>query len=204
MKIIGITGGVGAGKSESLSFIRQNDACEIYLADEVAHKIKEKGEPCYDRLVNLLGEEVLDDDGQINKGRMAAIIFADEAILQKVNEIIHPGVKEYIMNRMNEAAAKPEVQYFFIEAALLIEAGYREVVDELWYIYADKEVRMKRLQENRGYSLEKIKQIMNSQLSEEVFLQYCDFVIDNSGKIEDSYSQIQKRLENEVTVNETV
>lgn len=204
MKIIGITGGVGAGKSEILSFIRQNYACEIYLADEVAHKIKEKGEPCYDRLVNLLGEEVLDDDGQINKGRMAAIIFADEAILQKVNEIIHPGVKEYIMNRMNEAAAKPEVQYFFIEAALLIEAGYREVVDELWYIYADKEVRMKRLQENRGYSLEKIKQIMSSQLSEEVFLQYCDFVVDNSGKIEDSYSQIRKRLENEVTVNETV
>jgi dephospho-CoA kinase len=204
MKIIGITGGVGAGKSEILSFIRQNYACEIYLADEVAHKIKEKGEPCYDRLVNLLGEEVLDDDGQINKGRMAAIIFADEAILQKVNEIIHPGVKEYIMNRMNEAAAKPEVQYFFIEAALLIEAGYREVVDELWYIYADKEVRMKRLQENRGYSIEKIEQIMNSQLSEEVFLQYCDFVIDNSGKIEDSYSQIRKRLENEVTVNETV
>ena len=204
MKIIGITGGVGAGKSEILSFIRQNYACEIYLADEVAHKVKEKGEPCYDRLVELLGKEVLDEDGQINKGRMAAIIFADEVILQKVNEIIHPGVKEYILEKMKQAAKKPDVQYFFIEAALLIEAGYREVVDELWYIYADKEVRKKRLQANRGYSLEKIEQIMNSQLPEEVFLQYSDFVIDNSGEIGDSYNQIRKRLKNEVIVNETV
>lgn len=204
MKIIGITGGVGAGKSEILSFIRKNYACEIYLADEVAHKIKEKGQPCYFRLVELLGKDVLDEEGQINKGRMASIIFADENILHQVNEIIHPGVQEYILDRMKEASLKPEIQYFFIEAALLIEAGYEKFLDELWYIHADKEVRRKRLQENRGYSQEKIEQIMSSQLSEEVFLQHCDFVIDNSGKIEDSYKQIRKRLENEVTANETV
>ena len=80
MKIIGITGGVGAGKSEILSFIRGNYSCEIYLADEVAHKIKEKGEPCYEQLVTLLGREILDEDGQINKLKMAAIIFEDEKI----------------------------------------------------------------------------------------------------------------------------
>ena len=194
MKIIGITGGVGAGKSEILSFIRGNYSCEIYLADEVAHKIKEKGEPCYEQLVTLLGREILDEDGQINKLKMAAIIFEDEKILKKVNEIIHPGVKDYILARIRESKEKQEVKLFFIEAALLIEAGYQEIVDELWYIYADKDVRRKRLQEYRGYSREKIDQIMNNQLSEEIFFKTCDFVIDNSGKIEDSYNQIQNKL----------
>ncbi len=193
MKIIGITGGVGAGKSEILSFIRKNYSCEIYLADEVAHKIKEKGESCYERLVNLLGREVLDEDGQINKAKMAAIIFADEKILKQVNEIVHPGVKEYILARIREAKEK-DVKLFFIEAALLIEAGYQDIVDELWFIYADRDVRVKRLRENRGYSSEKIEQIMKNQLPEEIFLKTCDFVIDNSGKIEDSYNQIRNKL----------
>ena len=194
MKIIGITGGVGAGKSEILSFIRRNYFCEIHLADEVAHKIKEKGQPCYEQLVELLGREVLREDGEIDKAKMAAIIFADERILQQVNEIVHPGVKEYILARIKEAEEKKDVKLFFIEAALLIEAGYETMVDELWYIHADKEVRRKRLQENRGYSSEKIEQIMNCQLSEEEFLKKCDFVIDNSGKIEDSYNQIRNKL----------
>lgn len=193
MKIIGITGGVGAGKSEILSFIRKNYSCEIYLADEVAHKIKEKGESCYERLVNLLGREVLDEDGQINKAKMAAIIFADEKILKQVNEIVHPGVKEYILARIREAKEK-DVKLFFIEAALLIEAGYQDIVDELWFIYADRDVRVKRLRENRGYSSEKIEQIMKNQLPEEIFLKTCNFVIDNSGKIEDSYNQIRNKL----------
>ena len=186
MRIIGITGGVGAGKSEILSFIRKNYPSEIYLADEVAHKIKEKGQPCYEQLVELLGRDVLKADGEIDKAKMASIIFSDEKILQRVNEIVHPGVKEYILTKIKEAEEKKNVELFFIEAALLIEAGYETMVDELWYIHADKEIRKKRLRENRGYSSEKIEQIMKSQLSEEEFLKKCDFIIDNSGKIEDS------------------
>lgn len=194
MKIIGITGGVGAGKSEILSYIRQHYVCRIYLADEVAHKIKEKGEPCYERLVQLLGREILAENGEIDKGKMAAVIFADQKLLQQVNEIVHPLVKEYLLARMEEAKREPETALFFIEAALLIEAGYEDIVDELWYIHADPQVRIMRLQKNRGYSLQKAEQIMNSQLPAAVFFEKCDFVIDNSGKIEDSYRQIKEKL----------
>ena len=195
MKIIGITGGVGAGKSEILSYIRKHYACRIYLADEVAHKVKEKGEACYELLVQLMGTGILAEDGQIDKAKMAAVIFADEDILKKVNEIVHPKVQEYILDRMEEASKDPEVELFFIEAALLIEAGYQSFVDELWYIHADKDVRRKRLAQSRGYSPEKIEQIMESQLSDEIFAKTCDFTIDNSGKIEDSYRQIREKLE---------
>jgi len=195
MKIIGITGGVGAGKSEILSYIRQHYACKIYLADEVAHKVKEKGQPCYELLTRLLGREILAPDGEIDKQKMAAVIFADEKLLEQVNEIIHPQVKNYLMDRMEEAKRDSSIELFFIEAALLIEAGYQDVVDELWYIHADRTIRENRLRESRGYSMEKIRQIMNNQLSEEVFLEKCDFVIDNSGEIGDSYMQIRRKLQ---------
>ncbi len=196
MRLIGVTGGVGAGKSQVLSYIQKHYKCRIYLADEVAHLIKKKGEWCYFKLVELLGEEVLDPKtGQIDKKKMAAMIFEDEDLLEKVNNIVHPGVRVYLEDRIREAREEKDVELMFIEAALLIEAGYKEVVDEMWYIYADEEVRRERLKKNRGYSDEKITQIMDAQLSEEEFRASCDFVIDNSKTLRNTYKQIKNKLE---------
>ena len=194
MRLIGVTGGVGAGKSQVLSYINEHYKCRIYLADEVAHLVKVKGEDCYYELVSLLGEDILQEDGEINKSAMAAKIFADDALLEQVNEIVHPQVRIYLEKRIREAQEDVDTEIMFIEAALLIEAGYKELVDELWYIYADVEVRKKRLMSSRGYSEEKVHQIMEAQLSEEVFRKECDFVIDNSGTLADSYRQIRKKL----------
>ena len=195
MLFIGITGGVGAGKSEILKYIKEHYKCEIYLADEVAHLVKEPGTECYDKLVKLLGEDVVAADGRIDKGMMAGKIFADVGVLKKVNEIIHPAVKEYLLARLEEAKNSGQVELFFVEAALLIEAGYGALVDEMWYIYATEAVRKKRLQSARGYSEEKIADIMKNQLSDEKFRKASDFVIDNSGELEESYRQIDKKLE---------
>lgn len=195
MRLIGITGGIGAGKSEILSYIRKHYKAEIYLADEVAHKVKEPGQVAYEPLVDLLGRDVLQQDGFIDKGKMAEKIFADNRVLEKVNEIVHPAVRSFLENAIDLAREKGETELFFIEAALLIEAGYKEIVDELWYIYADRSVREKRLKESRGYSDAKIKGIMEKQLSEEGFRKECDFVIDNSGSLEHAYRQIDERLE---------
>lgn len=194
MKYIGITGGVGAGKSAILSYLREHYPCEIYLADEVAHEVKKPGTKCFQELVAILGEDVLDETGDIDKGRMAAKIFADEGLLSKINAIVHPAVKEYLNERLEEAREKGVVRYFFVEAALLIECGYGEIVDEMWYVHAKKSVRKKRLMERRGYSEEKVKQIMKAQLSEEEFRKNSDFVIENSGAIEDAYRQIDERM----------
>lgn len=87
------------------------------------------------------------------------------------------------------------MELFFVEAALLIESGYEHIVDEMWYIYAREDVRRRRLSESRGYTPEKIEKIIASQLSEEEFRQHCDFVIDNSDSLEDSYRQIRQKLE---------
>lgn len=195
MKFIGITGGVGAGKSEILKYIKRHYMCEIYLADEAAHEVKKAGTECFDRLVTLLGSDIVGEDGEINKAVMADKIFGDEELLRQVNEIVHPAVKDYLMAKYEAALENPDIELFFVEAALLIEAGYKELVDEMWYIYADSNVRRKRLMYSRGYSEEKIQNIMDNQLTEEEFREACDFVIDNSGLLADSYRQIDKKLE---------
>ena len=195
MRFIGITGGVGAGKSELLAYIPRHYNCRIYLADEVAHLVKKKGTACYAQLVALLGQEVLQPDGEIDKQKMAARIFGDEELLQQVNGIIHPAVQDYILQQVALARQDGTVELFFVEAALWIEAGYKDLVDELWYVYADVDARRKRLKSARGYAADRIEGIMGNQLSEEVFRTTCDFVIDNSGELADSYRQIDKKLE---------
>ena len=195
MKFIGITGGIGAGKSEILGYIRQHYKCEIYLADEVAHMVKQPGTDCFERLVALLGKEILAADGQIDRGKMADRIFADKGLLKQVNDIVHPAVKDFLLARLEQARESGETELFFVEAALLIECGYGKLVDEMWYVYASEEVRRLRLRQARGYSDEKITHIMSGQLDEEIFRKNCDFVIDNSGSLEDSCRQIDKKLE---------
>lgn len=194
MKIIGITGGVGSGKSALLGYIKEKYSCRIILADEAAHRVKEPGQPCYDKLVGLLSVDILNEDGTINKNRMAAKIFGSKELLRKVNQIIHPAVRELIFREIELAASEEKIKFFFIEAALLIEGGYLKIVDEMWYIYAGEEVRRQRLKDTRGYSDEKIDSIMQSQLREDEFRKYCTVEIDNSGSLEDACRQIDARL----------
>lgn len=197
MKTIGITGGVGCGKSKILEYISKNCNCRIILADDVGNKLKEPGEVCYLKLIELFGEDVIDLESPhkaIDKKKMAAAIFNDEELLLKVNDIIHPAVTEYILNQKEIEKEKGLIDYFFIEAALLIECGYRNYVDELWYIYADERTRVERLISSRGYSESKIASIMASQLSEEEFRENCDYVIDNSGSLEETYKQVNERI----------
>lgn len=194
MKVIGITGGVGAGKTAVLSYISRNYNCRIVLADEAAHMVKEPGQSCYDRLVTLLGKDILNEDNTVNKQKMAEKIFASPLLLKQVNELIHPAVKKLILDIIEEERNSQAHDFLFIEAALLIEGGYLEIVDELWYIYAREEVRRRRLKEIRGYSDEKIDSIMEKQLSEDEFRKYCKVIIDNSGALSDAYCQIDEKL----------
>ena len=197
MKVIGITGGVGAGKSTVLNLIKERCSCFILMADEAAHEVEKKGQVCYEELVDLLGREVLSDDGEIDKGRMARLIFApgNEELLKKVNGLIHPRVKEYILKSIDEHRAAGDVDYFFVEAALLIEDGYREICDELWYVYADEKVRAQRLKRTRGYSDERIRGIMDKQNNDALFRKYCDRVIENNDDMEATVKRINMLLE---------
>lgn len=193
MMVIGITGGVGAGKTKILEYLQENTDCEIIIADQVANRVKEPGQPCYDSIVELLGKDILGDDGFIDKLKMAARIFQDKSLLKKVNELVHPAVKDFILRGIEEARKENRLKVIFLEAALLIEAGYLPYLDELWYIYVEKEERIRRLEKGRNYSREKSKQIIDCQLSEEEFRKKADVVIDNSGAFAHTIIQLEKQ-----------
>lgn len=195
MRTIGMTGGVGTGKSELLAYIKAHYNCHIILADEAAHRIEKPGEKAYDELVELLGDEILDTDGTIHKARMAEKIFRDKAVLHQVNQIIHPKVKEYILQEIAKKRTEGKVDFLFVEAALLIEDGYEEILDELWYIHTRTDIRKNRLKASRAYSEEKIERMIQEQLSEEEFRKHCGVVIENNGSLIDAYKQIDKELE---------
>ena len=165
--------------------------CKIILADDVGNTVKEPGQSCYFQIVDLLGKDILKEDSTIDKLKMAEKIFANEDILKQVNHIIHPAVEKYILNDIQTEREKKEIDVFFLEAALLIEAGYVIYLDELWYIFSEKNVRIKRLKESRGYSDEKIRQIMEKQLSDDDFRMYADVVLDNSNEFQSTFAQIK-------------
>ena len=195
MYVIGITGGVGAGKSNVMQMLQGKElslrAAGI-LADEVGHEVMEPGEKGFRQIVELFGEEVLDADGRIDRSALADIVFKDQRKRMVLNSIIHPLVKKKITERIGMIRCEEQYDFVFVEAALLIEEHYEAVCDELWFVYAPEEVRRQRLKESRGYTDVKIDEIFASQLSEEEFRRHCSQVIDNSGKDEDTLTQLKE------------
>ena len=192
--IIGITGGIGAGKSEVLKYVAEKYNCRVIYSDQVANDIKKKGFPAYDELVKLLGKGILGPDEEIDKKKMASAIFNDKDMLKNVNNILHPAVNTFIINIIETERKKNKLDFVFVEAALLIENGYKDIVDELWYVYADENVRRRRLRESRGYWDEKITDIFKSQLDDKTFRENSDFVIDNSSSLDEMEAQIDIKL----------
>ena len=195
MKFIGITGGIGAGKSTVLSLLRDNFNCKVLLADEVAADLMRAGKECFEAVVALpWPESIVGPDGQINRPLMAKLMFADDELRISVNNIVHPAVEKEVLNQVEEERKKHNIEYFFFEAALLIECGYGKLVDEMWYIYATEDVRTKRLMQSRGYDIERIKNTIMSQRSDASFREHADRIIDNSGNKEETLCQLKTIL----------
>ena len=194
MHIIGITGGIGAGKTEVLSYIRTNYSSRILLADEVGHLVKQPGQPGYRGLVELLGKEILNPDGEIDKVKMADRIFKDAKLLEQVNALLHPAVEQYIFEEIEKEKALDRFSFFFVEAALLLDSKLKEKMEEIWYIYADEQVRRKRLKISRNYTDEKIDEIITKQRTEEEFKTASSVIIYNNANLEDTKKQIDEKL----------
>ena len=217
MKLIGVTGGVGSGKSEILQYMKRQYNCRILMADDAARALEAPGGAVYEPLVALLEEygggrthreisgeklsgaevpceNILLADGRINNQEMARRIFSRPELLEKVNALVHPAVKKYILDEFRKEEEAGSYSFFVIEAALLIECGYGNIVDSMWYIYCEPMERRRRLKASRGYSDEKIDNIMRSQLGEDLYRQNSDVVIDNSGALEDSCRQVDEAM----------
>ena len=195
MKVLGITGGVGAGKSTVLAYLQDHYGARVIQADLVGHLLQRPGESCYRRIVELFGPAVLNTDGTVNRQTLGAIVYANPQKMARLNAIMHPAIRCWIKAEAEAEQKRRRVPFVTIEAALLLEDHYDEICDEIWYIHTDDAVRIKRLQESRGYSEEKCRSIMANQKNESDFRAACQLVIDNSSDIvQNTYEQIDKGL----------
>ena len=194
MKIIGITGGIGSGKSAVLELLEKNFNAFIIKADEVAKETMEFGNAGYKKVLEIFGEQILDNNHNIIREKLAKIVFTNKNKLIVLNSIIHPLVKKLITEQIGQLKCEEKYDYIFIEAALLIEDHYEILCDELWYIYAPEEVRIERLRASRGYDDNKIKEVFANQLRPEEFKKHCKIIINNNKGLDDTLLQLKTVL----------
>ena len=193
MKIIGITGGVGAGKSTVLDYLREQFHAYVIQADQVGHQVMEPGEICYSQVIALFGEHILKKDKTIDRKAVSDVVFGNEEKLKKLNGIIHPAVRQSVLEEIQLQKEK-ETAIVVVEAALLLEEKYDAFCDQVWYVHTDQEIRIERLMKSRGYTREKALSIIKRQASEAFFRQNTDCVITNNGLPEETWRQIEEGI----------
>ncbi len=199
MEVIGITGGVGCGKTTIINLIKEylnqkkDVKFDILMTDEISRNLLQPEQKAYIQVVEFFGKSIVNEDKTIHRAKLAEIIFNNLNKRIVLNSIIHPLVKQEVINTINHLRIA-EYDYVFIESALLYDDHYEVFCDETWYIYASEEQRIQRLKLSRNYTKEKIESIMKSQLTEQKFKDKCDVIIDNDKTYDDVRQQLVKLL----------
>ena len=188
--VIGLTGTMGSGKSTVLRMLGQLGARTID-ADELAHEAMTQGTTAWRAIVDSFGEDVLDQDGNIDRQKMASIVFAEPEALERLEEILHPAVDE----RFYEILETSEEPVIVVEAVKLIESGIHHQLSSLWLVTCPGEERLRRLMEARGEDPEEIRERLEAQMSEEKQAQWADVIIDNGGSPEHTWEQVKAEWE---------
>lgn len=189
MKVIGLTGGVGAGKSLVLTILKTKYNAEVMEADKVAHELMEPGEEGYLGIKETFGETILNSDGTINRTALGKVIFDNESAREQINSIIHP----LVWKRIRQKISASQAGLIVVEFAIMGEEA-EDIYDEMWYVHASEEVRMRRLLKNRGYSKERSEKMIRSQASEQEYARRCDRIIENHGSVKDLEDQLAEIL----------
>ena len=180
---IGITGGIGSGKSEVTRLLREK-GYTVIDADEVAREAAIPGEPAMLRLREKTGDGVFHEDGSLARRKLSKLMFTDPAVLKAVNEIFHGDIRRRIEGIVEAREARGE-RVVFISAPLLYESGADSMVDEVWLVTADESIRLQRTIERDGFSEEDVRARMRSQMPETEKRDRADVVIENNGTIEE-------------------
>ncbi|MGI6188805.1 MAG: dephospho-CoA kinase [Clostridiales bacterium] len=191
MIIIGLTGGIASGKTTVAKMLADLGAV-IIDADVVARRVMAKGMPVWERVRETFGKEYMTDNGDIDRKKLGELVFADRKALEKLNAITHPVIRWEILQEINRLASKKCCQVVVVDAALLIEAGWTEIADEVWLVVADKETQINRLRQRNGLSREQAMNRINSQMDQETKKKYADKVINNSHDIEHTRRQVER------------
>lgn len=194
MKVIGLTGGVGAGKSTIGALMEEKFSVRLLMSDCIGHLSMSKGESGYYDILKAFGSGILTEEEEIDRQKLSSIVFVNQKKLEQLNEIIHPWVRNYVEKEIEKERNAGRYQYFVLESAILLESGFDDICNEVWYVDADEEIRRKRLKESRNYSDKKIDDIFENQKKERNFRDRIHQIIENNEDIESIFSQLEKLL----------
>jgi dephospho-CoA kinase len=189
MQRLGLTGGIASGKTAVAGMLREMGFA-VLDADSLAHKLIEPGQAAYDEVAREFGQSIIDSDKTVNRAKLAAIVFADPAKLARLNAILHPRVESVIHQQFAEWSRNGTRDAAFVEAALLVEAGYHKDLDGLVITWCRPEQQLERLRA-RGFSDEEARRRIAAQLPVADKLRYATEKIDCSGSLEDTRKQVE-------------
>ena len=192
MYTIGLTGGIGTGKSEVLSILRDLGASTVQ-ADLLAHEIYSPGKPAWQDIIHTFGSEILTAEHQINRKKLGEIVFTDKNKLSKLNQIVHPRIFEHL-KELIEKQEMAGVRLLVIEAAILIEAEWTEMVDSVWVVKTSRSIIIDRLKGKTTLSEKQITQRINAQISDAKRQEKANEIITNNGDKSELRDQVRKLI----------
>ena len=190
-KVIGILGGVGSGKSEAVNYLQNKYHAYVIKADEVAHRLYNKGRQGYKAVIRCCGKSVLDDNRCIDRVKLAAMLYSDTELLSRVNASIHPMV--YLKTEeLISAYKKTHSKGLIVYEAALISKPMPDFLDEIWYIHSNENIRKSRLKEYRGYTDSRIEEIITNQPGFDEYKDISNVILENNGTLKDLEQSIDE------------
>lgn len=178
MLVIGLTGGIGSGKSTVAALFAARGVA-VFDADLIARELLEPGQACHDAVVTAFGQDILDSSGRIDRQRLGDLVFPDAAKRHRLEAIIHPEVRR----RLQQAIAGAVGDYCIICVPLLVESGMTDMVDRILVVDIDADIQLARLREHRALDQQKARNIIAAQLDAAARLRHADDIIDNNGPV---------------------
>lgn len=194
MIVIGLTGGIGTGKSTVSDYLKKK-GCLIIDADALSREMTQKGKPAVKEIAIAFGNHLVDEEGNLDRKALGKIVFNDKKKLDILQAIITNKVVEYIEESISSLKTDNYDGIVIIDAPLLFECGMEHMSDENWLVTTDLDVRIERVKKRDGLSEEEILSRINNQMSQEDKEKKSNCVLNNSGSLEELYSQIDKNLE---------
>ncbi len=195
-KVIGLTGGIGSGKSTVAKYLAELGAKVIY-SDDVGHDAFLSGSPMYDDVVKEFGKGILGPDGEIDRKKLGQVVFNNRERLDRLNNIMWPRMKEMVRHEI-EDYRRQGVKAVVVEVPLLIESGWTDLVEEVWVVVASESTVVQRLKEGRNQSADETRRRIRSQLSNDERIRHANVVIHNDGTAEEMKARVRGEWERRV------
>ena len=198
LKVIGLTGGIASGKSAITQWLAEQGAYVID-ADKLGHRVYESGSQAFDEVVTAFGSDIVGDDGEVDRRVLGSKVFGNDVALKKLTDIAWPAIKRMAMREITSVQNQGNYDVLVLEAAVLVEAEWMDIVDEVWVVTVDRQVAIQRAMDRDGFSQVDVEKRIDAQTSDFERTKHATKVFDNSGSwddlwdhVETAYAEVQK------------